>query len=197
MGDHDDDVHTHETVKVVYAKTYTEEEFQKILHPGVYDRLKRDGFADHIVDGTGYFLLENSRQFVDPPRETSVDASKQLVVCKKASDHLCYAHGICGNQPTDNNTVLCQDCVKLFIRNGVFVVDLFNKACCDDCDVESRSIRVHSSNRQLCMSCFKNSLDKVLRKRKEETEQQMQSLYLGMAGFLSLLTGENVKTGNK
>jgi len=183
MGDHDD-------VKVVYAKTYTEEEFQKILHPGVYERFKRDGFAEHIVDGAGYFLLDNNRQFVEPPRNTNVvDSSRQLVVCKKASDKLCYAHGICGNQPTDNNTVLCQDCVKLFIRNGVFVVDLFSKAHCDDCEVESRSIRVHSSNRQLCMPCFKVSLNRILRKREEE----MQSLYLGMTGLLTLLTGENVK----
>lgn len=193
MGDHDDDAHTQDHVKVVYAKTYTEEEFQKILHPGVYERFKRDGFAEYMNNGAGYFLLDNNRQFIEPPRDNK--STKQLVVCKKATDNLCYAYGICGNQPTDNNTVLCQDCVKLFIRNGVFVVDLFSKASCDDCNAESRSIRVHSSNRQLCMSCFKVSLERLLRKREEEAQKQMQTLYLGMTGFLSLLTGENVKTG--
>lgn len=193
MGDNDDDVYVHKEIKVVYAKTYTEEEFQKVLHPGVYERFKRDGFAEYINDGAGYFLLDNSREFVEPPSKDSSKDSRALVVCKKASNRLCYAYGICGNQPTDNNTVLCHECVKLFIRNGVFVVDLFSKAQCDDCDMESRSIRVHSSNRQLCMSCFKISLDRILRKREEEAKQQFQSLYLGMAGFLSLLTGENVK----
>lgn len=131
-----------------YAKTLTDEEFEKALHPEVYAKLKREGFAEFIGAESSYFVMDSNRTFNEPGILIN-----------------CYAHGICNNQPTNNNTLLCKDCVKLFIRNGTFMVDLIDSARCDDCAVRERSIRVLRSNRQLCMTCFKRSLDRIQEKK--------------------------------
>jgi len=154
------------------VEVLTEEEFKKALHPGVYEKLKREGFAEYIGDERSYFVMDSDREFNEParPMRASLRGATTLLYETTVPPRgtICYAHGVCNNQPTDNNTVLCKECVKLFIRNGDFVVDLIDKASCDDCEVEERAIRVIRSNRQLCMSCFKASLGRVRQKREEE-----------------------------
>jgi hypothetical protein len=185
--------HSHESlIEVGYTKTYTEEELEKALHPEVLDKLKKEGFAGFVGDETSYFVMENDREFVEPPRSgkaTSLLREEKLICCK-STETICYTAGICGNRATDNKTVLCQECVRLFIRNGYLVVDLNDHGACNDCPEETRTVRVHSTGRQLCMPCFKVSLERLRQKRQEEitlTHEQIQRVYMGFAGLLSVI----------
>lgn len=178
-----------ESKEVAYLMTLKDGDIEKALHPEVLGSLKSNGYVRFGSEDAYYFIMENDRKFVEPSKRAISDDRKLIEY--NGNKTICYASEICGNGKTDNNTVLCKDCVKLFIKNGLYVVDLMDCACCNDCGADSRSIRVHCTNRQLCMPCFKKSLERLRQKREEEMKNKcdgIQRLYMGLAGLFSLVT---------
>lgn len=131
-----------------YVKTVSDKELEESMPPETLAKVKQNGYAGYSNEQQFCFFMLGDRHLSDPTRPV-----------------LCYTAGICSNTKVNDSSILCHDCLKLFSRNGSIEVDFVKEGQCDDCDIPSRLVKIRRTNRQLCVLCFRISLDSVRRKK--------------------------------
>lgn len=61
-----------ESPESIYLKMCTDEEFEKAIHPNVFESLKKDGFAQYVGKDYSYFVMDNNKHFNEPPKNGEI-----------------------------------------------------------------------------------------------------------------------------
>lgn len=170
-------------------------------------QIEQDGYVTFVMDDSLYFFMSNDRQLKPPASPGSLstlsNVSSSSIIApyendgehvqpvkekyntdNQASSKQCYTAGVCSNLQCNNNTVLCDTCFELFIRNGIQIVDFKDNATCDDCTQSKRAVRVHSSGRQLCIECFNTSLQRI---RSKKTNDSLSTVARGVKALFDII----------